>query len=79
LVFGEGEVRKLGFSTPDSHANFSWIGLGERGEVELVAALADAGVVVRPGGVLGGPGHIRVSYGTREDNHRFLDALAAAG
>jgi histidinol-phosphate/aromatic aminotransferase/cobyric acid decarboxylase-like protein len=31
---------------------------------------------VRPGAPLGGPGHIRVSYGTREENDRFLAALA---
>ena len=44
----------------------------------MVKALGDSGVVVRPGTPLGGPGHIRVSYGVREQNQRFLDALAAA-
>ena len=44
----------------------------------MVAALAEKRVVVRPGTPLGGPGHIRVSYGTREQNQRFLDALAKA-
>jgi histidinol-phosphate aminotransferase len=77
-IFVEEGVRELGLETPDSHANFSWIDLGDADEAELVKALGDAGVVVRPGTPLGGPGHIRVSYGTREQNQRFLDALAAA-
>jgi histidinol-phosphate aminotransferase len=71
-------VRELGFSAPDSHANFSWVDLGDRREAALVAALAETGVLVRAGEPLGGPGHIRVSYGTRRENQRFLDALASA-
>jgi histidinol-phosphate aminotransferase len=78
-IFVTKGVRELGFRTPDSHANFSWVHLDDRDEATIVAALADAGVVVRPGEALGGPGHIRVSYGSREENRRFLDALAAAG
>lgn len=77
-VFVEEGIRELGLATPDSHANFSWVDLGDRDEDEVVAALADAGVLVRPGTPLGGPGHFRVSYGTHADNKRFLDALAAA-
>jgi histidinol-phosphate aminotransferase len=77
-VFVEEGVRELGLHAPDSHANFSWIDLGEADEAEVVAALAEKRVVVRPGTPLGGPGHIRVSYGTREQNQRFLDALAEA-
>jgi histidinol-phosphate aminotransferase len=78
-IYVEEGVRELGLETPDSHANFSWISLGEdRDEAALVAALAERGVVVRPGTPLGGPGHIRVSYGTREQNQRFLDALGEA-
>ena len=75
----EEGVRELGLETADSQANFSWIGLGEeRDEAQVVATLAERGIVVRAGTPLGGPGHIRVSYGTREQNERFLDALAAA-
>ncbi len=77
-VFVEEGVRELGLHTPDSHANFSWIDLGEADEAEVVAALAEQRVVVRPGTPLGGPGHVRVSYGTRAQNQRFLDALAEA-
>jgi len=77
-VFVEESVRDLGLETPDSHANFSWIDLGDADEREIVSALGEKGVVVRPGTPLGGPGHIRVSYGTREQNQRFVDGLAAA-
>jgi histidinol-phosphate aminotransferase len=77
VVVEEG-VRELGLSTPDSQANFSWIALGEADEAELVAKLAEQGIVVRAGTPLGGPGHIRVSYGTSEQNRRFLAALADA-
>jgi len=71
-------VAELGLESTDSQANFSWIDLGERDEAELVEALAKAGVVVRPGTGLGGPGHIRVTYGTRAENERFLAALRDA-
>ena len=73
----EEGLRELGLRTPDSQANFSWVDLGDRDEGEVVAALADAGVVVRPGTPLGGPGHIRVTYGTPTENKRFLDAMRA--
>jgi histidinol-phosphate aminotransferase len=77
-VFVEEGVRDLGLETPDSHANFSWIEVGDaEREAEVVAALGEQGVVVRAGTPLGGPGWIRVSYGVREQNQRFLDALAA--
>jgi histidinol-phosphate aminotransferase len=78
-VIVEEEVRELGFATPDSQANFSWIDLGGRDEGEVVAMLSEEGIVVRPGTPLGDPGHIRVTYGTRGENGRFLGALAKAG
>ncbi len=70
-------VRALGLWTPESQSNFSWIDLGEAEESAVAAGLAAAEVVVRPGTPLGDPGHIRVSYGTREENERFLTALAS--
>jgi histidinol-phosphate aminotransferase len=73
----EEGVRELGLATPDSHANFSWIDLGDADEGALVEGLAAEDIVVRPGTPLGGPGHIRVSYGTSAENRRFLDALAS--
>jgi histidinol-phosphate aminotransferase len=44
-------------------------------EGEVVEALAKAGVAVRPGAALGGPGCLRVTYGTRAENERFLAAM----
>jgi histidinol-phosphate/aromatic aminotransferase/cobyric acid decarboxylase-like protein len=43
----------------------------------VVESLAKAGVAVRPGAPLGGPGHLRVTYGTRAENKRFLDSMRA--
>ncbi len=69
-------VQRLGLAVSESQANFSWIDLGEAAEGEVVAGLAEREIAVRPGTPLGGPGHIRVSYGTAAENDRFLAALA---
>jgi histidinol-phosphate aminotransferase len=71
----EEGLRELGLATSDTHANFSWIELGDAAEGEIVAGLAERSIAVRPGTPLGDPGHIRVSYGTAEENARFLAAL----
>lgn len=75
LTVEEG-LRGLGLQTSDSQANFSWVDLGEADEAEVLAALAAQEIAVRPGKALGGPGHIRVSYGTEAENRRLLDALS---
>jgi histidinol-phosphate aminotransferase len=69
-------LRDLGLRSTESQANFSWIDLGDADEGEVVAGLAERLIAVRPGTPLGDPGHIRVSYGTAEENGRFLAALA---
>jgi histidinol-phosphate aminotransferase len=71
----EEGLRALGLATSDTHANFSWIDLGEAEEADVVAGLAERQIAVRPGAPLGDPGHIRVSYGTAEENGRFLVGL----
>jgi histidinol-phosphate aminotransferase len=71
----EEGLRALGLATSDTHANFSWIDLGEAGEEDVVAGLAERQIAVRPGTPLGDPGHIRVSYGSGDENGRFLAAL----
>jgi histidinol-phosphate aminotransferase len=76
-VFVEEELRELGFTTAESQANFAWLDLGELDEAEVGESLAKAGVAVRPGTPLGGPGHLRVTYGTRAENERFLTAIRA--
>jgi histidinol-phosphate aminotransferase len=75
LTVEEG-LRQLGLRTSDSQANFSWVDLGDADEGEVLAGLAAKEIAVRPGKALGGPGHIRVSYGTAEENDRFLRVLS---
>jgi histidinol-phosphate aminotransferase len=74
----EEELGELGLDAANSQANFCWVSLGERDEGEIVRALARAGVAVRPGAGLGGPGHVRVTYGTRAENERFVAAMRDA-
>ena len=71
----EEGLRALGLDTSETHANFSWIDLGEADEATVVAGLAERQIAVRPGTPLGDPGHIRVTYGTAEENGRFLAAV----
>ena len=49
--------------------------LGDRDEDEVVDGLAERGVIVRAGAALGQEGWMRVTYGTRHENDRFLAAL----
>src|SRR4051794_32455203 len=71
----ESELEERGLETTDSQANFSWFSLGDRDEQELMRGLGERGVIVRAGAALGQAGWIRVTYGTREENDRFLAAL----
>jgi histidinol-phosphate/aromatic aminotransferase/cobyric acid decarboxylase-like protein len=41
----------------------------------VMRGLAERGVIVRGGKDLGEAGHFRVTYGTRAENDRFLQAL----
>jgi histidinol-phosphate aminotransferase len=71
----ETELEERGLGTTDSQANFSWVSLGDRDEAEIVSGLAERGVIVRAGSALGEEGRLRVTYGTRTENDRFLAAL----
>ena len=71
----ETELEERGFPTTESQANFSWVSLGDRDEDEIVDGLAKLGVIVRAGRALGQAGWMRVTYGTRHENDRFLAAL----
>jgi histidinol-phosphate aminotransferase len=72
----ESALEERGLESTDSQANFSWIALGEdRDEDEVVKGLAQRGVIVRAGKALGQEGRLRVTYGTRAENDRFLAAL----
>jgi histidinol-phosphate aminotransferase len=71
----EQGLHELGLATAETEANFSWIDLADADEQQVVAALAEQQIAVRPGTPLGSPGHIRVSYGRPAENDRFLAAL----
>jgi histidinol-phosphate aminotransferase len=69
-------LRALGLVPAESQANFCWFDLGEdRDEDAIVEGLAEDGVLVRAGSALGKPGALRVTYGTPEENRRFLEVL----
>jgi histidinol-phosphate aminotransferase len=74
-VHVESELATRGLETTASQANFSWVSLGDRDEDEIVDGLAHQGVIVRAGVALGERGRLRVTYGTRSENDRFLAAL----
>ena len=72
----ESGLDALGIDVLPSQANFCWFDLPESAdEGEVVAGLAERGVIVRAGGALGREGALRVTYGTPTQNVRFLDAL----
>jgi len=69
-------LERLGLTPAESQANFCWFDLPEDvEEATVVAGLSDRGVLVRAGGALGRDGALRVTYGTTEQNQRFLAAL----
>jgi len=74
-VHVESELAERGLTTTDSQANFSWVSLGDRDEAEIVDGLEAQGVIVRAGTHLGETGRLRVTYGNRAENDRFLAAL----
>jgi histidinol-phosphate aminotransferase len=72
----EEGLRALGLEPAESQANFCWFDLPEgTDEGEIVAGLRDRGVLVRQGSALGRDRALRVTYGTSEQNQRFLTAL----
>jgi histidinol-phosphate aminotransferase len=72
----ESGLDELEIAHAESQTNFSWIDLGDAAEDEVVAYLgAERSIAVRPGSLLGGPGHLRISYGTPAENERLLAAL----
>ncbi|MGI8945622.1 MAG: histidinol-phosphate transaminase [Thermoleophilaceae bacterium] len=73
----ESELSERGLESTESEANFAWVSLGDRDEGELLSGLAERGVIVRGGTQLGREGWMRVTFGTRAQNDRFLAALDA--
>ena len=64
-VHVESELNDRGLATSDGEANFTWVDLGDHDEAAVMKGLGERGVIVRAGQDLGGPGHLRVTFGTR--------------
>lgn len=74
----ESGLEELGIRPAESQANFCWFDLpAGADEKAVVDGLAERGVLVRAGTALGKPGALRVTYGTPEQNARFLRELRA--
>jgi histidinol-phosphate aminotransferase len=72
----EDGLERLGIGPAESQANFCWFDLPDSAEEDaVVAGLSERGVLVRAGRALGREGALRVTYGTSEQNQRFLAAL----
>lgn len=76
-VHMESELAERGLDHAESQANFTWVSVGDRDEEAIVKGLADRGVIVRAGSALGEEGRMRVTFGTRRENDRFLAELDA--
>jgi histidinol-phosphate aminotransferase len=68
------EFARRGCPAPPSQANFLLPKVGAQSR-ELAAALLKAGILVRDGGAVGFPGHLRITIGRPEDNARLLEVL----
>jgi histidinol-phosphate aminotransferase len=74
----EDGLRELGLPLAESQANFVWHGLPEDAdEGDVVAGLAERGVLVRAGAALGREGWLRVTVGTQAEIERYLAELRA--
>jgi histidinol-phosphate aminotransferase len=79
----EERLGEIGVEVAASQANFCWLGLpghdaddAAEAERRVVEELGRRGVLVRAGTALGREGWLRVTYGTPQQNDRFLTALA---
>ena len=68
------EFARRGCPAPPSQANFLLPRIGAQSR-ELAAALLKAGILVRDGGAVGFPEHLRIAIGRPEDNARLLEVL----
>ena len=79
-LVNEGRVQltqgltEMGFKPVPDEANFCFVDLKEDSQ-KIFQALLRRGVIVRTGDIFGFPSYIRVTYGTAEQNARFLSAL----
>jgi histidinol-phosphate aminotransferase len=71
--FFERELRRLGLEPVPSATNFVAVQVGD--DLAVTEALMERGFTVTPLAGWGLPGHIRISFGTDEQNQRFIAAL----
>jgi histidinol-phosphate aminotransferase len=74
-AFLSGELARRGYRFPPSHANFLLVRVGDTDAAR--SRLLRAGLIVRDGGGIGFPGHLRIAVGTHDVNLRLLAALDA--
>jgi len=72
--FLTGELRRLRLAVVPSQANFLLVNVGGRAAA-LRDALLKEGILVRDGGAVGFPGHLRITVGTRETNARLVKVV----
>ncbi|MBI2544878.1 MAG: histidinol-phosphate transaminase [Candidatus Rokubacteria bacterium] len=76
-LFLTTELGRLGLAVVPSQANFVLVHAGERA-AQLREILFKEGILVRDGGAVGFPGHLRIAVGTREVNARLVKVLERA-
>lgn len=69
----DSQLRNLGLQPVSSDTNFMAVHVGD--DMAVTLALMDRGFTVTPISGWGIPGHIRISFGTDEENARFFVAL----
>jgi histidinol-phosphate aminotransferase len=67
------ELRAMGLEPIPSATNFMAVKVGD--DAAVAKGLMERGIAVNPIGGWGVPGHIRISFGTDEENERFFVAL----
>jgi len=76
-AFLSAELARRGYRFPPSQANFLLVGVADADAA--LSRLLRAGLIVRDGGGVGFPGHLRIAVGTRDVNLRLLAALDSLG
>lgn len=73
-LYLEKELSTLGYTFFSTQANFMMVHMNEPGDF-VSNELLKAGLLVRSGKALGFPNSIRVTIGSMEDNHYFIQTL----
>ena len=69
-------MEALGLDVVPTQGNFALVGF-HRPAMPVYQALLQQGVIVRPMAPYDLPQHLRITFGTREENDRLLQALCA--